>query len=577
MSEILTHPIPAVLLLLGLLVIVHELGHFLAGVWSGVAVEIFSIGFGPVIFKVRRGVTDYCLSIVPLGGFVKFYGALPSEKVPDEVQGKEFFRASLKNRVWITAAGPLANFLLAIVAFAMLGFVGIQQPRAVIGEIMKDSAAEKAGLAFKDEVVGINGVKIKNWRDFERKISTSAEKTLSLEVLRKGERILLTMTPAAVVSKDMADRTVTIGRAGVSRGIVPSIVSILDANSQAHKAGLKSADKVVAVFDDSGTRFPMESWHDLSAHLADFVSSSNEKRAWKLSVERAPLKNQSASLGRVARQVDILVDPSQFTSLQKNPTLSARTEALNQLGIFDGQLMVAETEEPLSSKLKLGDILTELDGRSVRDPYELRELLLAKQTADTKFTIVRNFERKDIDGSLLAVEVQKASGKATMFSLPVSFWGQAIDPEPILEKYSNPILASWFGMTETYRYTVDLAVTLGGLLTGQVPVKALGGPMLIAKIAGDSAKAGWQAFVTSLAVISINLGLLNLFPIPVLDGGQLVLMGIEGLRRRPLSEIAIENYQKIGFVMVLGLVVLATYNDLSRFWTTMLESVRGLF
>ena len=101
--------------------------------------------------------------------------------------------------------------------------------------------------------------------------------------------------------------------------------------------------------------------------------------------------------------------------------------------------------------------------------------------------------------------------------------------------------------------------------------------MLIAKVAGDSARHGWQTFITSMALISVNLGLLNLFPIPVLDGGQLVLMLVEGLKRRPLSAVASENFQKVGFAMVLALVVLATYNDLSRFWRSMLESVVGKF
>jgi regulator of sigma E protease len=114
-------------------------------------------------------------------------------------------------------------------------------------------------------------------------------------------------------------------------------------------------------------------------------------------------------------------------------------------------------------------------------------------------------------------------------------------------------------------------------VTGDIPLKALGGPMLIAKVAGDSARRGWQTFLGSMALISINLGLLNLFPIPVLDGGQLVLMGAEAVRRRPLRESSVENFQKVGFAMILALVVLATYNDLSRFWKSMLESVVGIF
>jgi regulator of sigma E protease len=113
------------------------------------------------------------------------------------------------------------------------------------------------------------------------------------------------------------------------------------------------------------------------------------------------------------------------------------------------------------------------------------------------------------------------------------------------------------------------------IITGAVPVKSLGGPIMIAKVAGDSAKAGWLAFVASMAIISINLGLVNLFPIPLLDGGQLLLLGAEAMKRKPIEEATIENFQKLGFVMVLSLVVLALYNDLSRFWGSIVGSIIG--
>ena len=114
---------------------------------------------------------------------------------------------------------------------------------------------------------------------------------------------------------------------------------------------------------------------------------------------------------------------------------------------------------------------------------------------------------------------------------------------------------------------------IAGLISGNLPLKALGGPVFIAKVAGDAAQEGWLVFFSTMAMISINLGVMNLFPIPALDGGQLLIVIGEVIRRKPLSEIAIENIQKVGFVMILGLIVLATYNDLSRFWSSMLKSI----
>jgi regulator of sigma E protease len=126
---------------------------------------------------------------------------------------------------------------------------------------------------------------------------------------------------------------------------------------------------------------------------------------------------------------------------------------------------------------------------------------------------------------------------------------------------------------EAYVQTSMMVTSLWQIITGAAPVKALGGPMMIAKVASDSAKAGWLAFLATMAVISINLGLVNLFPIPILDGGQLVLLAAEGVKRSPIEESTIENFQKIGFVIVMSLVVLALYNDLSRFWSSMIRSI----
>jgi regulator of sigma E protease len=193
------------------------------------------------------------------------------------------------------------------------------------------------------------------------------------------------------------------------------------------------------------------------------------------------------------------------------------------------------------------------------------------------FQISRNMLHRDLEVNLKPIEAQKPEGKVTIYMLPVSFMALPDIPPPIVEQYSNPLAALSFGVRHTGDEALEQLKNLGALISGDIPIKALGGPILIAMVAGDSAKQGIQTFFNSLALISINLGLLNLFPIPVLDGGQLVVMGIEGVRRRPLREAAVENFQKVGFAMIMALVVLAMYNDFSRFWKSMLEGIVGLF
>jgi len=190
-------------------------------------------------------------------------------------------------------------------------------------------------------------------------------------------------------------------------------------------------------------------------------------------------------------------------------------------------------------------------------------------------TLVRDGQTITQEMNLKEFEAQTAAGKRVVYTLPATFLGESVSPDPFIEVYANPLTALAFGFEKTMAMSWMMVTTIGKLFIGDVPLQALGGPIMIAKVAGDSARDGWQTFVTTMALISVNLAIINLFPIPVLDGGQLVLIGAEAIRRRRLSDIAIENFQKVGFVMVLGLIVLATYNDLSRFWSAMLRGVMG--
>lgn len=171
--EWISHPVPAAIVLLGILVVVHELGHFLVGRWCGIGVEVFSVGFGPTIVSFKRRGTDYRLSLIPLGGYVKFLGSTPTDEIPDAFRrnhklGKEFYKATVGQRSAVAFAGPAANFALAILAYAILGYAGIPHPPAKVGTIMPSSAAEKSGLLEGDLVKSINGENVASWEDLQR-------------------------------------------------------------------------------------------------------------------------------------------------------------------------------------------------------------------------------------------------------------------------------------------------------------------------------------------------------------------------------------------------------------------------
>jgi regulator of sigma E protease len=573
MADFFSHPIPAVILLLGILVLVHEAGHFIVGRWCGIAVEIFSIGFGPRIFGFTKDGTEYRVSWIPLGGFVKFAGAHPSEDVPFGLKGAPFRSVSLTRRALTVAAGPAANFLLAILVYTVLGMNGIQQPPAEIGEVVEGSPAAAAGLQFGDKVLKIGDADIANWRDLEKYISSSPDKELEVVVARHGKNMTLELKPAAVEVTDITGRKVKIGRAGVALGRLPAIVTVLNPSSVAAQAGIRTGDRITSIRDGEKV-IPVQSFPELAVQLQKLSATT---AVVSLKVHHAPIPKDGDDALKEALKTEEKTLQLSLAPLQGRPEQSNYREQASALGLEDSQLTIADATGMLKGVLRNGDVIVSWEGNQLHNVFQLGEFLRNNDKPMVDVGIQRAGKTIDIKLALEPLEVQKPEGKAVIYTFPAVFYGQPEEPQPLVEKYSNPLLALGYGLRETAVQTGTLFVAITNLIKGEIPIKALGGPMLIAKVAGDSARHGWQTFVGSLALISINLGLLNLFPIPVLDGGQLVLMGAEAVRRRPLREAAIENFQKVGFAMILALVVLATYNDLSRFWKSMLESVVGMF
>ncbi len=579
MASFFTHPLPAVVILLGVLVFFHEFGHFVVGRLSGIAVEIFSIGFGPRLFGFTYRGTDYRLSGIPLGGYVKFAGAHPAEDVPEGLPGIAFRDASLPRRALTILAGPLANFLLAVIVYSVLGMDGISHPPPSIGEVIEGSAAEAAGIKPGDRIAQIGETPVVTWRDIESTISQAPGKRLDVVVERDGKRVPLVLTPAEIKTQDGAGRAVTIGRAGIALGRLPAMFAVIE-DGALRRAGVATGERVVGLKVGAETSVTIASMTEL---LHKLTAAAKTEDAVTLTIEAAhPPRDDDESLSgsgeKKAKPVPVTREVGlSLKTLKTLPEPFSKKATLAALGVADAQLTVGNATDGAKASLSPGDVLLAWNGRPLRDLYALREELIANTEPKAKLDIARGLERQAVEIDLKPVEVQKPEGKATIYQLTVLFWGQPEEPPPIIEKYDGLVAAVGYGLRETKAQTKELFRNVMSLISGDIPLKALGGPMLIAKVAGDSAKRGWQKFLEALALISVNLGLLNLFPIPVLDGGQLLLMGAEGLKRKPLREAAVENFQKVGFAMILALVVLATYNDLSRFWKAMLESVVGLF
>ncbi len=421
------------LLVLGVLVFVHELGHFLVARWYGVRVITFSLGFGPKLLKFTRGGTEYCISLVPLGGYVKLVG----ETVQDTPSGEpdEFLSKSKWIRFQVYLAGPVMNIALAILILAFVRAQGADEPiyrtsPAVVGAVAAGSAAERAGMKPGDLIVAVDGRVVPTWTSLTMAVLPRAERELVVTIERAGSRQDLKITPSA-------ETKYRLGSLGVAPVLRPQLRGVT-AGNPAEKAGLARGDIILAV-------------------------------------------------GGV-------------------PGLSR--------------------EEVIAAIRKSG-------------PNPL------------VFTVERPDGRLDI-----SVVPEGREGSSTI--------GAYIEPYEF--KHIDPTLYQAFGISvrENWDGAVQIGQTLAGLFTRDTPVDQLMGPVAIAELSASAASLSWLYLFELMATISLNLGLLNLMPVPVLDGGQMAILGFEGLFRRDMSIKVKERILLAGAALIILLMVTVIFNDVAR-------------
>ena len=437
---------------IGILILVHELGHFFVARWTGVGVERFSIGFGPVLLRWRGKDTEYVLSAIPMGGYVKMVG----EENPLEGGGgptidstKAFALKPLWARFLIVFAGPAMNLVLAVVIFAVvLATLGRAVWPAVVGKVADGGPAAAIGVRTGDTIVAVNGQPIAYWEDLDRALASSNGRPLDLRVRSAdGGDKTATVTPRLRTIPDPVFREPReTWDIGAGPQLLPAITSI-GPRSPAEKAGLKPGDAVVAV---SGQ--PLYTHEDL---LEAIRTRPNE--SFTITVERD------------GRRLDLTVTP-----------------------------------EPVKEKLPSGE-----------------EVVVGKIQAGL-------------------------APKAVRF-----------EPYP-------PITAVWQGAVKTWDMTLLTAKGLWKLVSRQIDLSNIGGPIQIATETTRQANEGLVSVAVFVAVISVNLAVLNLLPIPMLDGGHLLFFVIEAILGRPLSLRKREVAQQVGFVLLMMIMVFALYNDLTR-------------
>ncbi|MCR8932861.1 MULTISPECIES: sigma E protease regulator RseP [unclassified Pseudomonas] len=443
--------IAGTLIALGVLVTFHEFGHFWVARRCGVKVLRFSVGFGmPLLRWHDKQGTEFVVAAIPLGGYVKMLDEREGE-VPVDQLDQSFNRKSVRQRIAIVAAGPVANFLLALVFFWVLAMLGSEQVRPVIGAVESGSIAAKAGLNAGEEIVAIDGEPTSGWAAVNLQLVRRLGESGSLQLLVREQGS--TADSPRVLALDNwlkgADEPDPIRSLGIRpwRPALPPVLAELDPKGPAQAAGLKTGDRLLALDGQ-----PLNDWQQ----VVDTVRTRPDTRIM-LRIERDNA------------QIDVPV------------TLAARGESKAPSGYL---------------------------GAGVK----------------------------------------------------------AIDwpPEMIREVSYGPLAAIGEGARRTWTMSILTLDSLKKMLFGELSVKNLSGPITIAKVAGASAQSGVADFLNFLAYLSISLGVLNLLPIPVLDGGHLLFYLIEWVRGRPLSDRVQGWGIQIGISLVVGVMLLALVNDLGR-------------
>ena len=531
---------------LGFLIFIHELGHFLAAKRSGIKVNTFSLGFGPKIVGFQRGDTEYKLSLLPFGGYVQMEGENPSEQTGAE---DEFASASLGKRAFVVIAGPAVNLLFGLLAYWFIFTVGLdnhsaglisrltgqsfggKQQAVQIGMLADDGPAGIGGVMPGDTIVSINDDPITNWTAFQTKIYMSPEKGLELVVQRNDNLETLTVVPEAVPNARGDNGEIKVS------GTSDVFVSEVDEGSIAAKAGIKVGDQIETINGQKIYNVPWfgpQIWHPISGWIGENYQSlyqniDQNKETVEIGIHRS-------------------VDEDTFEKL----TIMMPVTWQIKMG-------VQKKSTADNAGMKNGDVLVSFNG----NPIDSKSLYLELEMVGNEpiaLGILRNGVEKTV--MLSPTEASKKDKKGTFFGLEWQPYLCGMKMEgPSLPKYSV-FDAFGKGCETTWLTFTSITRTLQQLFGGEVSPRYLSGPLGI----GDATNRMFEssslaAVLFFVGFISINLAIVNLLPIPIADGGQLLFFAVEKLRGRPVPRKAQEIIQQVSVVLIIALFLYITWFD----------------
>lgn len=544
-----THVLPFVLLL-GLLIFVHELGHFLVARFCGVRVEVFSLGFGKKIFSYKHGDTVYCLSLIPLGGYVKMFGEQGSDKIlTDDDKKVAFSHKTPWQRIAIVLAGPLMNFFFAILVFGGIAQLGEETRAAIIASVLPNSAAEQAGLRGGDKIVKVNSLDIRSYEEFQKQLNVSKDGEAVLVVQdSSGAEKNITVKVSSTDNPNIFSLEKRLGQVeGIETFALGTTVAV-NFDSPAYKAGLRTGDTLLAVNGNKVARWAQ--FEGLFKTASQDLVVEVERASAQLEGDKPATKtnlNVTLALGEIQKAKELNTFGFDNTELYLEQVVKDSPAKMAELEKHDK--IVAINSKPVNSWKDISETIKSYDGK---------EALI--------FTISRDGTELLKKITPLVTELNTPFGaiekRYTVGIMPMVYYAE---PETTVVKASSPIEALVKGTTRTIDVSVMTLMSFVKLFQGEVSVKNVGGMVSIGKAAKDSFEMGAQAFFMTMGILSVSLFILNLLPIPVLDGGHLVFYTIELIKGSPLSLRKMEIAQQVGFVLLMGLMILAQFNDIVRF------------
>jgi len=541
----------AVVTLLGILVLVHELGHFVMARLFGVRVLRFSLGFGPRLFGFRGHDTDYRVSLFPLGGYVRLLGELPGEAIAPSDRHHALCERPLWQRYAIVAAGPLANLVLPLVIFVVFYAGQGQALPSVLGTVLPGQPAARAGLLPGDRVESIDGAPVRTWEELDRDISAGLGRTLRVGILRDDVREERDVTPESVVRPGPLGFPERGGWIGVSPRFARPQIGVIDPESPAARAGLQSFDFITSVNGTAVTTF---------AELAEAIRRSGAAPL-RITALRGGTSLLPFSHVEIQDPVSALLVPS--------AVFDATGRRSYDTGILPADMFVYAVEPGSPADrmgVRRGDRITALDGQDLLHWDILRQRLAAAPDHTFKLAWVSpgNLTREasfkqDVRSEL---DAYRQSEERFVFGAINRF---AFRTEPLEPVQSRVVYAVGHACERTVQMVGAMVVGFLDLVRGEVPLSALGGPIMIGYVAGVAAEQGLDQYLWLVAILSINLALLNFLPIPILDGGALLFFTLELVRRRPPSPRTRAVASWIGLALVATLTALALRNDVVRY------------